>query len=71
MSWLSTTIRRYFVFTTLHHVYPSPVQLLVRDSHTPSYWYRYGVFSLRMREFDRAEQCFKQAISLDQQYVPG
>ena len=46
-------------------------QCLARGDHIASYWYSYGVFCLLTSDLDKSQQCFKEALSLDQNMVPG
>lgn len=46
-------------------------ELLSREDHISLHWYEYGVFSLLKGDKDCAEECFKQSVALDQQFVPA
>jgi tetratricopeptide (TPR) repeat protein len=39
--------------------------------HVGQYWYDYGVFCLLIGQLDKAEQCLKEAIALDQKMIPA
>lgn len=45
--------------------------MLAREDHISLHWYEYGVFQLLNFDCDKAEQCFKESISLDQKFVPA
>ena len=48
-----------------------PPKLLSREDHISLHWYEYGVYSLLKKDDDKAEECFKESIALDQKFVPA
>ncbi|XP_051987300.1 cilia- and flagella-associated protein 70 isoform X2 [Xyrauchen texanus] len=44
---------------------------LVRDRNDPSHWFDYGVFHMLTAEHLKAEECFQQALSVDQTHTPS
>ena len=55
---------------TTDHYYKERVG---RQDHVAELWYDYGVFCLLTSKFnmDKSEQCFKEAIALNQNMVPA
>jgi tetratricopeptide (TPR) repeat protein len=43
----------------------------VEDSYDPDLWYDYGVFSMRVRDYAKAEQSFREAIAIDMAHLPS
>ena len=41
------------------------------QDHVSELWYDYGVFCLLTSNMDKSEQCFKEAIALNQNMVPA
>lgn len=60
------TVYECTIFTSCSHT-----QRVTRDDHIAEVWYDYGVFCLLDSDMDRAEQCFREAVSLDQTLVPA
>jgi tetratricopeptide (TPR) repeat protein len=46
-------------------------ELLAKEEHIALHWYDYGVFHLLKGDTEHSEQCLKEAIALDQQFVPA
>ena len=46
-------------------------QRVAAGGHVGQYWYDYGVFCLLIGQLDKAEQCLKEAIALDQKNIPA
>ncbi|XP_042197169.1 cilia- and flagella-associated protein 70 isoform X2 [Callorhinchus milii] len=44
---------------------------LARDRNSPDHWFDYGVFYLVINENGKAEECFHQAVALNQQHLPS
>lgn len=44
---------------------------MAHGDHVAEHWYDYGAFCLLDSDIDQAEQCFKEAVSLDQTLVPA
>ncbi|XP_073669900.1 cilia- and flagella-associated protein 70 isoform X2 [Paramisgurnus dabryanus] len=44
-------------------------ECLVRDGSDPSHWFDYGAFYMRTAEHIKAEECFQQALSIDQTHT--
>jgi tetratricopeptide (TPR) repeat protein len=46
-------------------------QRLVEGDHVACHWYDYGVHHLHCKNYEKAEQCFKESLSLDSSHVPS
>ena len=44
---------------------------VTKQDHVAELWYDYGVFCLLTSNVDKSEQCFKEAIALNQNMVPA
>ncbi|XP_073721083.1 cilia- and flagella-associated protein 70-like isoform X2 [Misgurnus anguillicaudatus] len=44
-------------------------ECLVRDGSDPSHWFDYGAFHILTAEHIKAEECFQQALSIDQTHT--
>ena len=47
------------------------IQRVSGAEHVAQYWYDYGVFCLLIGRLDKAEQCLKEAVALDQKMMPA
>ena len=72
MTWLTTITKRCVIIMYIYvNLNESFFKCIARESHVASHWYDYGVFCLLIRDLDKSEQCFKEAVSLDQKFVPA
>ncbi|XP_060758371.1 cilia- and flagella-associated protein 70 [Neoarius graeffei] len=44
---------------------------LAQDRSNPSHWFDYGVFYMCTAEYMKAEECFRLAVSVDQEHIPS
>ncbi|XP_066280246.1 cilia- and flagella-associated protein 70-like isoform X5 [Branchiostoma lanceolatum] len=44
---------------------------LARNRSDPDHWFDYGCFCLLTGNHAKAEECFKETVSIDQQHLPG
>ncbi|KAL4658147.1 cilia- and flagella-associated protein 70 [Arapaima gigas] len=44
---------------------------IARDSRDPGHWFDYGVFHMLTKDYLQAEECFRQAVSVNQAHVPS
>uniref|UniRef100_A0A8C9SKD8 Cilia and flagella associated protein 70 n=1 Tax=Scleropages formosus TaxID=113540 RepID=A0A8C9SKD8_SCLFO len=44
---------------------------IARDSRDPGHWFDYGVFHLLTKDYLKAEECLRQAVSVNQSHVPS
>jgi len=47
------------------------LERISRDEKDPDHWLDYGTFCLSLNDLTRAEECFKQCVSLDQRHLHG
>ena len=46
-----------------------PLQRLARDRNDPSHWFDYGCFYMLRGDYQKAEECFHQAVSINQAHL--
>ncbi|XP_048057772.1 cilia- and flagella-associated protein 70 [Megalobrama amblycephala] len=46
-------------------------ECLVRDRSDPSHWFDYGAFYMLTDDLLKAEECFQQALSIEQTHIPS
>lgn len=46
-------------------------ECLIRDRSDPSHWFDYGAFHMLTADHLKAEECFQQALSLEQTHIPS
>ena len=44
---------------------------IVRYKNDPECWFDYGVFNLRLNDVQKAEECFKRVVSINQLHMQG
>ncbi|EDV28658.1 uncharacterized protein TRIADDRAFT_51790 [Trichoplax adhaerens] len=44
---------------------------LACNKNDPCHWFDYGTFCLLIGDINKAEECFKEALTINQQFVPG
>uniref|UniRef100_W5M3G9 Cilia and flagella associated protein 70 n=1 Tax=Lepisosteus oculatus TaxID=7918 RepID=W5M3G9_LEPOC len=44
---------------------------LARDRSNPAHWFDYGAFLMLTSDYSKAEECFHQAVALDQRHLPS
>ncbi|XP_015774260.1 PREDICTED: cilia- and flagella-associated protein 70-like [Acropora digitifera] len=44
---------------------------LSRSKNDPDHWFDYGTFCLLIGDYGKAEECFKETLSIAQKHVPG
>ena len=44
---------------------------IVRYKNDPECWFDYGVFNLRLNDVQKAEECFKRVVSINQLHMHG
>ncbi|XP_069761499.1 cilia- and flagella-associated protein 70 isoform X2 [Narcine bancroftii] len=45
------------------------LERLARDKSNPEHWFDYGTFYLLLNDYVKAEECFREAIAVDQEHV--
>lgn len=50
---------------------PSPQERTVVDADSAESWYDYGCFCARMGDFAKADECLREAISIQQDHIPS
>ncbi|XP_059835276.1 cilia- and flagella-associated protein 70 isoform X2 [Hypanus sabinus] len=45
------------------------LERLARDKSNPDHWFDYGTFYLLLNDYVRAEECFREAIAVDQEHI--
>ena len=70
MNWLSFITKKYaIIYSDINCMYQCLQRLAISDC-VADHWFDYGAFSLLVEKNDMAEQCFYEAISLDQTHIP-
>ena len=46
-------------------------QRVVAAEHVAQYWFDFGVFCLLIGQMEKAEQCLRECLSLEQQMIPA
>ena len=47
------------------------LQRIARDKNDPDNWIDYGVFCLYINNLSKAEECFRQCVSINQSHFEG
>ncbi|CAB1342468.1 unnamed protein product, partial [Coregonus sp. 'balchen'] len=71
---LQAFLSQLYVFLTLsvdaQETQPRPLQL-TRDRSDPAHWFDYGVFYMLTADYQKAEECFHYAVSMEQTHLPS
>ncbi|XP_051877690.1 cilia- and flagella-associated protein 70 isoform X2 [Pristis pectinata] len=45
------------------------LERLTRDKSNPEHWFDYGTFYLLLNDYVKAEECFREAVAVDQEHI--
>ncbi|KNC51493.1 tetratricopeptide repeat domain 18 [Thecamonas trahens ATCC 50062] len=71
----TSTLKRYAAEAEINGAYELAArhyqERIARASQNVEFWYDYGVFCLRVNDTYKADECFREAISLDDKHIPS